>query len=356
MENHIIPIDSIFRNYNEFEKSNPFIYYLPDTLKNITYARLSSVEIPKLLPQFSSDLLNNTIEIARDLPADGFSYLISENISLTDGFYTNANLFDSITNEMQYISTPSIVSNFKIETTNENGFLQTKISATEDFSINFGSENHPYSYLERDVVESGVSVKESKNFNLSKNLYYDSDTKEIYRYKVVRINTLNGLTDSFLSDKLSIPILTNDSKDLNGNKRNFNIKTPPLGYYLGFRNKFYSGSNVYYSEGSPNLNIMKYILVKVNNYGKTPTNHGDYEYLAKIVIPNQESATFNILTNLINNRYIFNKPEDISELSISLHDPYGNKLDLNNQDFSLTLEFGVAQSSDLRNKYQAGFP
>lgn len=356
MENHIIPIDSIFRNYNEFNKSNPFVYYLPDSLKNISYGRLSSIELPKILPKFSNDLKNNTLEIARDLTTDSFNYLISENVTLSEGFYTNNNLFDSITNEMKYLSNPSIVTNFKIELTNVNGFLQTKISANENFSINFGTENHPYSFLEKEIVASNISVQDSKNYNLSKNLYYDSVNKEIYKYKINRLTSLNTLEESFLSDKKSVSILTNDSKNLNGNKRNFNIQIPPLGYYLGFRNKFYTNSNEYYSEASPELNIMKYILVKVNNYGKTPTNHGDYEYIAKVVIPDQEKSTFDNESNLLSKRFILSKPEDVSELNISLHDPYGNKLDLNNQDFSLTIELGVINNSDLRNQYREGFP
>lgn len=356
MENHIIPVDSIFRNTNDFVKPNPFIYYLPDNLKNISYARLSSIELPPILPKFSDDLKNNTIEIARDLTTDSFNYLISENVTLTEGFYKNESLFNQTTNEMQFITTPTLVTNFKIELTTENGYLQVKISANENFSLNFGTENHPYSYLERDVVKTGVSVKDSKNYNLSKNLYYDSSTKEIYKYKVNRISTLNTLEESFLSDKLNVPILTNNNKDLNGNKKNFNIKIPPLGYYLGFRNKFYSGTNVYYSEASPNLNIFRYILVKVNNYGKTPTNHGDYEYLAKVVIKDQEETTYDNESNMLTKRFVFTKPEDISELNVSLHDPYGNVLDLNNQDYSLTLELGVINNSDLRNQYREGFP
>lgn len=356
MENHIIPVDSIFRNTNDFIKSNPFIYYLPDGLKNISYARLSSIELPPILPKFSVDLKNSTIEIARDLTTDSFNYLVSENVILTDGFYTNDTLFDSVTNEMQYISTPAIVTNFKIELTTINGYQQVKISADENFSLNFGTENHPYSYLERVVVASGVSVIDSKNYNLSKNLYYDSVTKEIYKYKVSRISTLNTLEETFLSDKTSVPILTNNSTDLNGNKKNFNVKIPPLGYYLGFRNKFYTGSNVYYSEASPDLNIFKYILVKINNYGKTPTNHGDHEYLAKVVIKDQEAPTYDNESNMLSKRFVFTKPEDISELNVSLHDPYGNVLDLNNQDFSLTLELGLINNSDLRNQYRDGFP
>lgn len=356
MENHIIPIDSIFRNSNDFKKSNPFTYYLPDSLKNVSYARLSSIELPKILPQFNTLLLNNVIEVARDLPSDGLDLLISEQITLTDGFYTMNTLFDQTTNEMNYISNPSILTNFKIELTSENGYEQVKISADENFSMNLGTENHPYSFLERVIVKSGVSVKDSKNYNTSKNLYYDESTKEIYKYKVSNITTLNNVPKEFLDDKLDVNILTNNSSDLKGNKKNFNIRIPPLAYYLGFRRKFYTNNNIYYSEASPNLNILKYLLVKVNNYGKTPTNHGDDEYIAKVVVPDQTKETFDNESNLLSKRFVFTKPEDVDELKISLHDPYGNVIDLNNQDFSLTVELGIINNSDLRNQYRDGFP
>lgn len=353
MENHTIPIDSIFRNYKQFSKSNPFIYYLPDSLKNISYARLSSIELPKILPQFTEDLGNNTFEIARDLPLDALNNIfVSENITLTEGFYEKNNLLSNLST---YFSSPTIVNNFKIELITTNGFNQIKISADESFSLNFGSVNHAYQFLSKDIIESNVSLKDSKKYT-GNNIYYDSVNKNIFKYKINTVSSLNGEETSFLDDKTNIPILSNNTFDLNGNKKNFNIRTPPLGYYLGFRNKFYSGSNVYYSEAEPETNIMKYLLVKVNNYGKTPTNHGDDEYLAKIIVPDQEKGTFDNESNLLSKRFMFSKPEDIEELKISLHDPYGNVINLNNQDFSMTVELGVIKNSDLKNKYLEGFP
>lgn len=355
MENHLIPVDSIFRNYNEFEKSNPFIYYLTNILKNIGYIRLSSIELPKIIPQFSESLGNNSFEVARDLPIDSLiNIFVSEKIKLTEGFYEKNNLLNN-TDLSNNLSSPTILTNFTVELVTTNGFPQIKISADENFSLNFGNVNHSYSFNTKEVVASNVSVIEAKNYN-SNNLYYDSETKEIYRYKIVSIETLNNLEESFVSDKLNIPILTDTNTNFNGNKKNFNIKIPPLGYYFGFRKKFYSGTNVYYSEAEPNLYIMKYLLIKVNDYGKTPTNHGDDEYLAKVIIPNQENNTFDNESNLISKRYIFESPENIKQLKISLHDAYGNIINLNNQDFSLTVELGVIRNSDLRNQFRNGFP
>lgn len=359
MENHLIPVDSIFRNYNDFARSNPFTYYLPDSLKNISYVRLSSVELPKIIPQFNSSLGNNSFEVARDLPSDDLDDIyISEKVILTEGFYEKQNLLNNtdLASKIDFESgTSSLLTNFKIEIITENGFNQIKISADENFTLNFGTDKHPYSYQIRDIIESDVSVKESKNYT-GNNVYYDSKTKEVYRYKIVRVNTLNGVKTSTVTNNLNLPILTDTSTNINGNKKNFNVRIPPLGYYLGFRNKFYSGSNEYVSEAEPNLYIMKYLLVKVNNYGKTPTNHGDDEYIAKVIVKDQEKPTFDNESNLISKRYLLNKPKDVEELKISLHDPYGNALDLNNQDFSLTIELGLIYNSDLRNQYRNGFP
>lgn len=359
MENNLIPVDSIFRNYNNFQKSNPFIYYLPDSLKNISYVRLSSIELPKIIPQFNEDLGNNFFEIARDLPLDPLENIfISEKLILDEGFYETNNLLNNteLANKINFESgSSSLLTNFKIELVNVNGFNQIKISADENFSLNFGTDNHPYSYQVREVIASNVSVRDSKNYT-GNNQYYDSKTRDVYRLKVVSLSSLNGENTSIVNNNLNLPILTNNSSDLKGNKKNFNIRIPPLGYYLGFRKKFYYGSNEYYSEAEPNLYIMKYLLVKVNDYGKTPTNHGDNEYLAKVIVPNQELVTFDNESNLMSKRFLFNKPEDVDELKISVHDPYGNIIDFNNQDYSLTIELGRIHNSDLKNQYRDGFP
>ena len=186
-------------------------------------------------------------------------------------------------------------------------------------------------------------------------IFYDSEKKQLYRLKIINKDTLNGENLLEIEDKLNIPILSNNTTNLDGNKTNFNVKIPPLGYYFGFRKKIYSGSNEYISEAEPNFNIINYLLVKVNNYGKMITNHGDNEYLAKVII-NDNKKTFNNDNNLISNKFILNKPENIDQLNISLHDPYGNIIDLNNQDFSLTFDTGVINNSDLRNQYNQSFP
>ncbi|ADO67434.1 hypothetical protein crov400 [Cafeteria roenbergensis virus] len=359
MENHLIPVDSIFRNYNDFTKSNPFIYYLPNSLKNISYVRLSSVELPKIIPQFSQELGNNFFEVARDLPSGSLNNIfVSEKVILEEGFYEKDNLLSNpnLSNKINLETNPSsILSNFKIELVNINGFNQIKISADDNFTLNFGTHKHPYSYQVRSIVASNVSVKESKNYTQN-NVYYDSLTKEVYKFKINSISSLNNESTNILNGNLNLPILTNNSSDLKGNKKNFNIRIPPLGYYLGFRYKFYTGSNVYYSEAEPNLYIIKYLLVKVNNYGHTPTNHEDDQYLAKIIVKNQEMPTFDNESNKISKRCLFNKPRDVDELKISIHDPYGNIIDFNNQDFSLTVELGLIQNSDLRNQYREGMP
>lgn len=352
MENHIIPVDSLFRNHSEFENSNSFTYYLSDSLKDISYVRISSMELPPIYPSFNRELGNANFEVA----VDGGGTFVTEEVAAPEIKYTAttdlATQLDTIFGGLGLGLTGTSIS-----IVNDNGVDKIKIEANENFSLDFSTDNHPYTYQMKETVKTGVSKKDLKNYKLGGNLYYDDVNELLYRYKIVSLDTLNTQATTFLTDSvLSTSILTDHNSNLGKNQKNFNIKIPPLGYYLGFRKKFYSGSNVYISEASPILNVSDYLFVKVNNYGRMPTNHGDSEYLAKIVIEDVEKKTFDNESNVLSKRYVLSKPEDVTELRISLHDAFGNLVDMNYQDYSMTVEMGVITNSGLKGKFMESFP
>jgi len=352
MDNYIIPVDSIFRNQTNFENANEFVYYMQDSLKNIGYVRLSSIELPKIYPSFSTILNNNILEIGRD----SGGVLVTENIESNEKQYFN--LSSLITDLNSNFANTLGLTNFLIEVVTIDGVDRVKISADQDFVLNFSCDNHPYIYQERLIIKTGVTPQEAReNYRLGNNIYYDRETMVIYKMVVRSFVTINDKDTNFLNEDVeNISILSSQTTDLGKGSRNYSIKIPPLGYYLGFRNKFYSGSNEYISETIPNIFINKYILVKINDYGKTPTNHGDYEYIGKVVIRDPSVNTFDNESNLLSKRFIFQSPEDISQLKVSLHDPFGNLIDLNDQDYSLTVELGVINNSYLKSKYDTGHP
>lgn len=344
MENYLVSIDSLSRNSNNFNEINPLIHYLPENLKNINYIRLSSIELPTLKSYFSEELKNNHFNISIENQENNFE---SEKIILQENYYNNDNLSDLPSN----FSSSNNLTNFKVELITQNNVPKIKISANENFTLDFLTENHPLFIKSKTILHSNITYSDAKNY-LNDKTFYDRINKQVYKEKILSFSSLEDLPTNIIEDFLNTNILfsnlTNQNKD-------FNIKTPSLGYYLGFRKKIYTGNNEYISEVSPNLNIIKYIFVKVNNYGKILTNHGDSEYLAKVILRNN-SNNFDDESNLLTKRHIFSKPEDINKLKISLHDQFGNLINLENQDFSMTLEIGVINNSSLKNMNLKAMP
>lgn len=120
------------------------------------------------------------------------------------------------------------------------------------------------------------------------------------------------------------------------------------GWFLGFRNSSYSGASIYTSEGLYQGNGWPYIYLAVDDFNKS-INDGIVGVFQKSILRK------NILAKLplVNSRYIFSQqfptanqfllkrryfgPVNLRRLHISLLDPFGNTVELNNTDFSLIL-------------------
>ena len=125
-----------------------------------------------------------------------------------------------------------------------------------------------------------------------------------------------------------------------------------IGWRLGFRNESYTSSNYYVSESICNLVPTQYIYFVLNEYtnNNSTTVMGIFsnDYLEKNIlakIPLQVD-TFNILydntSTLISKKRDYFGPIDIAKFSIKLLDQYGDAVDLNESDYSFTLELEIA--------------
>ena len=84
MENKIINVNSIFRDKDKFPSSNNFRMVLDETLKNIVYLRLSSLEMVDVNYVFSNDKNNNTFNLI--IGTD------THTINIGEGNYTSSTL------------------------------------------------------------------------------------------------------------------------------------------------------------------------------------------------------------------------------------------------------------------------
>ena len=93
MENILINIDSRFRNKKIFPNPGSYTYFFNEPFKNITYIRLSSIELPNMYYSFNIKYVNTSFNILHD---DNIY-----EITIPDGNYSS----DIMINKIQEILT-----------------------------------------------------------------------------------------------------------------------------------------------------------------------------------------------------------------------------------------------------------
>lgn len=268
MENVLINIDTRFRNKEVFVNPGCFVYNLKEPMKNVTYVRLSSIELPNMYYSFNSKY-NNT----------SFKIIFNENICdviINEGNYTS----DLIINKIQYILN------------NINTLYET------NFNISWDNINYK------------VSIYNTMPFSLE----FDNETNIFHS----------------------------------------------LGYYLGFRynNDKYLMENQetimidnlssYYWTGNTFLDITKdeYLFLRLNDYGTIHNDVREHTLFAKIIMFDSQYIVDNG-ANLLTKMYKFKQPVNLTKFEIELISPIGYTIDMNDIDYSLTLEVGQIYDANL---------
>lgn len=282
----ILNINSMFRNvqqkiYPNFLKNitSNFNYKMPVDLKRIVQMKLLNIELPCIIYNVSSKLGSNNFKVSKY--PNGYSEKI---IEIPSGRYNLEDLINTIQNELDNQNT-----NLKIEI----------ISNTKQIKI---------------------SDLSGENFN-------------------IEFNFINELVDK--------------NYCINGLNENPNYLFPfqlTLGWNLGFRNKLYGenefiegeSSNEYVGESNANFCDSDYYFLGIKDF----TNNSPQTFfssfmeesniagdiLAKIIYKNGE------VEKIISQEREYFGPVRIKDLQIILYDKYGRILDLNNADYSLSLE------------------
>jgi len=278
-------INSCFRN--NYYQNNPcdFLYILPAEIKNVVAMRLVSVEIPNSWYLFSNIKKNNKFQIIINKKNENYVY----DIEITEGNYTNETL-------QEYLNTK-----YFYESDTENHLKYIK------FSIN------PYSL--KSMFEIINDYKELSN-------------------------------DTFTNFSFTLIF----SENINQNILN------TFGWIIGFRkNKYFDIEEKIISEGLFDAGGDRYIYLCINDfqYNKNTTNMVCFndnilneDVIAKIPMINGK------LSLVINNNYSpltqlrrYNGPINLSRLQIKIVDHCGAVIDLNNMDFSITLELQILYES-----------
>jgi hypothetical protein len=121
MENILINVDSRFRNKELYPYSGKFTLKLNQTIKDILYIRLSSIEIPNLYFTFSQEKQNISFVVKIGI--------VNTVVLIDDGFYDSIQMLNNINSKLP--------SGITINLNLSNGFIT--FEHTSSFSIDFTS-------------------------------------------------------------------------------------------------------------------------------------------------------------------------------------------------------------------------
>ena len=274
-------LNSCFRN--NYYQSNPcdFQYIIPSEIKNVLSMRLVSIEIPNSWYLFSSIKKNNTFIIEINLEGEKTEY----KIIIPDGNYDSDTL-------QYYLNTTYFC---------ESG-LETPL---KNIRFNINNYNLKTSF---EVVENETETLTNFNFSL----------KFIDNINQNAMNTF-GWTLGFR-----------------------------LGSYLNIHEKICS-------EGLFDAGGDRYIYLCINDYQYNSNSSNtvcfdksilNEDVIAKIPMIN---GKFSLIVNDNNNSLAkirrYNGPINLSRLQIKIIDKFGTVIDLNNMDYSLTLELELLYES-----------
>jgi len=308
----MLNVNTRFRDNYYTSKSTDFQLTLPETVKKITAMKLVTTEFPRTVYSFSSILGSNNFQIA--YPAGG----IYKIIDISSGSYSP----DGIT---QIINQKLLDNSIDVSLNYNRNDGKMTFTGTENFDLKFN-------YIKTNKCPLPKSNIDIQQLTLGWMLGFRGD--------------------AFYYKNYAIPV-----KCKCGQPKNFkcveNIWPPPLkkkkvclyGYPHDTSNNYvdekkYTGEGIFDGHGT------RYFLLSVNDYQNnhnevliSPFNDqtlGDNNILAKISTEccNNDCCEKNI-------ERIYFGPVDIRKLHFKLLDEFGRIVDINNADYSFTLELEV---------------
>ena len=318
-----LSIDTKFRKNYLFTESTDFYIDLPIALKNILSMRMESFEINNTIYNISSKKKTNKIYVKKTTSAN---VVTESTITVPDGYYTHTSLDAYLNNAGGPLQSIGVKIEFNPST------FKTRIFAID------GSGNE----------EKTSSIDISFDYEMKCGESNIEKSQEQFKQPVER-NLNSKIKDP--NAKICNPCPPGSNIKPDASKLEKRITTTSLGWLLGYRKENYSGSFQYISSCFYDFNMVKYMFLCVDDFQKSMHEVVKVVYndsflqkniLARIPLNgdvNNKFLTFHE-TDTVRKRNYFG-PVNIKRLHIQLIDEYGQKVDLNQQDFSFNLEFEV---------------
>lgn len=343
-QNKLTKLDNLpTKTYNEVYS---FIFTMTPDVHNEPYLNTDSRINPSLNNRNNTNIVYNTVnnEIA---PGDLNSVKrVTQllNLNINSCFRTNyyqsnpCDFLYMIPSEIKKVVSMRLVS---IEIPNS-WYLIAKEKKNNKFFISIQkNESSPVDY--EIIIPEGNYNSDSLQDYLNTHFFYESDIDTDLKYIKFEINNYN-LKSSFslIEDCENISFSLKFTNDMN-----FNMMDT-FGWILGFRLNCYVKGEEFVSEGLFDAGGDRYIYVSINDFQYNSNNSNivcfdqsilNEDVIAKIPMINGKlSLIINDNNNSLAKIRRYNGPVNINRLGIKILDKFGNVIDLNNMDFSLTLE------------------
>ena len=332
----VLNINTRFRdNYSTTESTN-FGIILPETIKKVVSMKLVSCEVPHTVYTVSDKLGSNSFKISLGDTAHD----ISNVIKIPPGSYTGTQMVTVINNELKNADFKDILATY-----NPYNGIMNFVSTTIPFNLDFNYQNllcqSIPSNINKDQLTLGWLLGFRGNYAYGSNQIKSKlkiDKGGAYKYSNIKhVNTQDKTYIYYNNYCEQTNTNSNNNcfkeyvKDLN------NLNDLSLNKYVG--DISYSGDSLYNEMGN------QYFLLSVNDY----KNNHDNPFMSPF--KQQSLADNNIIAKVSAHcctKPIINYPEriyfgptNISKLHIILYDECGRIVDINNSDYSFTIEFEV---------------
>jgi hypothetical protein len=335
----VVCIDSLFRENYFKTSSSDFMWTLPENLKNVVSMKVVSLELPCAWYAISGK--NNSNFFIIHLYNMTGQPDITHVVKIPDGNYMSA-------------SFEAAINNYFINIKQGLEFLYVDIDDTSGKSVIRARVNHDDTSLTTNLPKP----YDPKDRRYSPDFYFIIDFVLDYR-EIVKGNRAYNSDYNFKNFTID-------------NKNNKFYKT--LGWFLGFRKPYYkvtkentrvsntidpSNPVTYHSylesESSYGSSIQNYVFLDINDFNQneiadsfvSSVNNSSNEFIGNNIIARITIATsfYSVLYDS-SSQYIFKQrdylgPVRLNKLQIRLLDKFGEILDLNDNNFSFSLEMTI---------------
>lgn len=314
----LLTIDSRFRSNYADTLSTDYNMNLPYIINNVTELRLSDVEFPATFYPLQDDYENNYFWLKYTYT---YNYTTDDTFSQTkyiyfyvpSGNYYQATLIAKLQEPIDAEGLPLVVSH--------------DLSFDNDGGVGDGTGRVTIEYT-GDTANSVVITDMELNFNASKLLdsEYNHNTSHV-------IDSSNAKIDKYYNTNSII-----------GYKQR-------MGWMMGFRSSLYSNSTSFTSEGQLDIIGPRYIYLIVNDFNTSSNvnffSNRETSLLSDNILGRISLKTFAFSVQAQNDFIVYGEPRyffgpvNIDKLEVKVVDEFGRTINLNNMDFSFSLQMTV---------------